>query len=214
MRVNMEEGATTNILSIDIGVTNMGIVQVEKTGNTRPRLVSGRKVDITDNGGCNSKSCKLGHTGAMTDWVDHLLLYDIALQTAWVAADIVLIERQPPLGFRDCEQLLFRAFRQNARLVSPRSVHAHFNMGSLCYEHRKAAACHIASRRFAGDGAWDAIVAAAGRVHDVADAALMALWLLERDKELVARHRTPASAIERAQFARMDAYACKRKRPG
>ena len=189
------------------------LIDQRGTWADKSRLVSGRKVDITGNEGCNSKSCKLGHTGVMTDWVDHLLLYDIALQVAWAAADRVLIEREPPLGFRDCEQLLFRAFRQNARLVSPRSVHAHFNMGSLCYEHRKTAACHIGSRRFAGNGAWDAIVAAAGRVHDVADAALMALWLLERDKELVARHRRPASAIERAQFGRMDAYACKRKRP-
>jgi hypothetical protein len=208
----MGEGVRTRILSIDIGVMNMGIVEVEKRGNSRPILLSGRKVDITDNGGCNGKHCELGHTGAMTDWVDHLLLYDVALQVASVAADIVLIERQPPLGFRDCEQLLFRAFRKNARLVSPRSVHAHFNMGSLCYEDRKAVSCHITNCRFGGDLAWDAIVASAGRVHDVADAALMALWLLERDNGLVARHRRPVSATERAQFARMDMYACKRKR--
>ena len=111
--------ARTHILSINIGVMNMGIVEVEKKGNSRPRLLSGGKVDITDNGGCNGKSCELGHTNAMTDWVDHLLMYVIALQTAWAAAawaaaDTVLIERQPPLGFRDCEQLLFRAFRKKA----------------------------------------------------------------------------------------------------
>lgn len=208
----MGEGARTRILSIDVGVVNMGIVEVEREGNGRPRLLSARKVDITDNGGCSRKSCGLGHTGAMADWVDHLLLYDVALQVAWVAADIVLIERQPPLGFRDCEQLLFHAFRKTARLVCPRSVHAHFNMGSLCYEHRKTAACHITARRFRGDEAWDTVVTTTERVHDVADAILMALWLLERDSELIARHRRPASVTERAQFARMDMYSCKRKR--
>jgi|TARA_B100000497_G_C7562337_1_gene339175 hypothetical protein len=38
----MGEGARTRILSIDVGVVNMGIVEVEREGNGRPRLLSAR----------------------------------------------------------------------------------------------------------------------------------------------------------------------------
>ena len=44
-------GVTTRVLCIDIGVHNMGVAELEREGSSPPRFLSGRKIDITDNGG-------------------------------------------------------------------------------------------------------------------------------------------------------------------
>jgi hypothetical protein len=41
------------------------------------------------------------------------------------------------MGLKDIEQLLFKAFRSKAILVSPNSMHAHFGLPSGDYDLRK-----------------------------------------------------------------------------
>lgn len=197
---------TTRVLCIDVGVKNMGIVELERSGSCPPRLLSARKVDITNNGGCQRKKCRLGHTGAMVDWVAHLLLFDEELKRSGKLANLVLIERQPPMGFRDCEQLLFAEFRDKAKLVYPRSVHAHFKIGALTYEERKLAVCRIATHRFGGSFAWDMVAGKEERLHDVADAIIIGIWMFETDSEMLKRHRRAPTGQEITTMAGMEKH--------
>ena len=204
-------GVTSRVLCIDIGVHNMGVAELEREGSSPPRFLSGRKIDITDNGGCRGEDCDLGHTGAMADWVAHLVRYDKDFRAASDQADLILIERQPPCGFRDCEQLLFSIFRTKAVLVHPRSLHAHFKIGSLSYEERKVAACRISNWRFRDSKVWQAMLASHARQHDVADAALMGLWAFERRRDLIERHRPTVPRVEALAGEWMEGRALKRR---
>lgn len=195
------------VVAIDIGVINMGVVELERVGAGAPCLLSCRRLDITANGNCCRTACPLGHTGAMADWIQHLLTYDNEFTDACARASVVLIERQPPLGFRDCEQLLFSALREKAVLVQPRSVHSQFMIGSLTYDERKDAACRIVNSRFSECQAWATFK---GRSHDVADAVLIALWGFEKHPELVKVHKPPPSIDELVSFDAIEQYRCKR----
>ena len=139
--------------------------------------------------------------------VQHLLVYDKEFIAACERASFILIERQPPLGFRDCEQLLFSALRSKALLVQPRSVHCQFRIGSLTYEERKQAACRIVDHRYGACKVWCDLD---GRSHDAADAILIALWGFEKHPPLVALHKPIPSTQELHNFETLERYRCKR----
>lgn len=74
------------------------------------------------------KDCKLHHSNELSDRVDHFIQeYKNQLE----ACDIVFIERQPINGHTDIEQLLFKAFRSKAELVSPNAMHKTFGINGM-----------------------------------------------------------------------------------
>ena len=71
--------------------------------------------------------CKLYHTRALSDRLDHFFAYyGYMLDIAWK----IFIEQQPPGGLTDVEQLIFKKYRDKSILVNPNSMHKYFNMGS------------------------------------------------------------------------------------
>lgn len=161
------------LLSIDVGLVNLGMALVEAT-HEGLRCHLAERVDITEfrcrhDGGCR---CPLHHEAVPVDWVAHLF---VSHERAFTQADVVLIERQPPGGFRCVEQLLYQACREKAVLVHPRSFQAHFGVGGLEYDERKRHLVYTARRLYRGSEVAAAALAAQ-RAHDVADALLFAAY--------------------------------------
>lgn len=171
------------VVCIDPGIHNMGVAYLSIALGTGA-VVCSRAVreDITTFD-CGRGGCPLGHSATMVDWVDHFLhRHSVALGEA----DVVIIERQPPHGFRCCEQLLFKAVRGKARLLHPASLHACFCVRSLDYDQRKARMVQIAREHFGGNE-MVAEALAAPRAHDIADAMLMGLHFARSEEVLLRR---------------------------
>lgn len=162
-----------HIICVDPGITNLGLVSMKITGHRRMHFCWAERVDITE-WGCGGTLCRLQHKATSADWIAHLMQ---RYTVAFGKADVVLIERQPPGGFRDIEQLIFNHTREKARLVMPQSMHAFFHMQGLDYEQRKIHLVRVCSRVFAADGVNKGhdemertLLRLSDRAHDVADA--------------------------------------------
>lgn len=167
-----------NILSIDIGLKNLAMVQFFWNGKPRsfPHLMSFHRVDLTllPHKKVPFSECTIPHTREMADMVAHFIQEYHSL-FEW--ADKVLIERQPPGGLVEIHSLLLFKYRSKSQLVSPNSVHAHFTMNQLDYEERKVRSLLIARHRHPG-----VIPETDERWHDVSDAILFAHWWCSHQK--------------------------------
>lgn len=103
----------------------------------------------------------------------------------------IFIERQPPMGMRDIEQLLYVALGGGGRVsfIAPNALHAYFRMGArhgwAWYEDRKSRSEAIAGRYVSANGSEDAKAQwqwLGERRHDVADATLMAIFVHEQKR--------------------------------
>ena len=193
------------IVAIDVGICNVGVAVVQKRGSEMPQIVHFRRIDLRKFGGCTKHDCNLGHSATMADWVSHLVQRDDDFQKWTARADVILIERQPPCGLRDCEQLLFAAYRRKAVLIYPRSIHKHFNMGSLHYEQRKIRAVQIILSR------QPYLQLPIDRAHDIADAALMAFFYFETNTILLLKHRYPPTIRVQSRLCYMESKRCVRR---
>jgi hypothetical protein len=147
-----------NVLAIDIGYHNMGLV-IAECGNG-PKIVVKyiKKVSLED--------YKYIQTNDIVDLVplmvdDHRDIFN--------SADTILIERQPPVGFTNIEVLLHYMFKDKVVLVSPVSMHTHFGMRHLNYEERKERTVSLAEKYTEIDIPYE-------RKHDIADAICMLLY--------------------------------------
>lgn len=132
------------ILVLDIGVIHLGLLIAEVSEDfSRHDILFVDLINITHfkHSTISSEECTLYHTRNFADWVDHFLQENRAF---FDAADLILIEKQPPQGFVVVEQLIFGKFRAKTQLINPRQVHAYLNFTHLDYEKRKEFACKIA----------------------------------------------------------------------
>lgn len=161
---------TMRIISIDIGILNLGIVFATLCAD-RIHVSRAERHDITRHihRRVHGLECKLHHTLHPVDYVSHLVQeYDDEFRQA----DTILLERQPPQGLKDVEALLYHYFRDKAVLIDPRSMHRHFGIGKLSYDQRKERNEHLASFWLDGQVGWDN----QERKHDMADALCMILY--------------------------------------
>jgi hypothetical protein len=159
------------VVAIDVGLQNLALAECEVTDYNEVELLWAGLDDITDFQ-CSGTGCLLPHEPIEADWVAHLHRRHAE---RFARADVVLVERQPPQGFRGVEQLLVFLERSKARLVQPRTLHAAFGVGGMSYELRKEALVRETRRRFAAQPlALEALEVA--RNHDLADAMMMAVW--------------------------------------
>lgn len=168
---------TTRVVSIDVGIHNMGVCEMEIGGDGTLRFIWADRIDITRHG-CRgvADGCTLHHSNMMVDWVGHLVK---RLRCRTDRCDVVLVERQPPLGFRCCEQLLCAAYRDKVVLVQPRALHSFFYVGSMDYDTRKQRMVEVALHRLRGmegGAAGLACLSTQSRAHDIADSILMVIW--------------------------------------
>tara|TARA_R110002073_G_scaffold123085_4_gene266428 strand:- start:432 stop:989 length:558 start_codon:yes stop_codon:yes gene_type:complete len=156
--------------AIDVGYKNMGLIQMEVPGWT-PTFM--KKIDISriPHNCVQMCNCKIPHTNETADHVAHFIQeYRDLLDKS----DIILIERQPPLGLTNIEAILFFVFRDKMKLISPNSVHYHFGFGHLDYEHRKERVVNIASKYIT--------LPDIERKHDIADAFCMILFEVQKEQ--------------------------------
>lgn len=128
------------IVSIDVGHTNLGISFCSITRDFKLReIIWFDKIDISQHVHLDEESklnCKLGHTKTPTDFLLHIFYLHHEL---FLAASYILVERQPPTGMKDIEQLFYFNFRDKVILIAPNSVHCFmgWNNLNLDYEQRK-----------------------------------------------------------------------------
>ena len=178
------------VLSIDVGITNLGYVFAEitfpdlvvkyrktlldqnkeyRTGTQDIRIISCNRVDITRvrHNLVQRCNCTLHHDNCIPDYLDHF----IQEHPMFEQCDVLLIERQPPVGITNVQDLLFTRFRDKVLLISPNSVHKYFDLSSD-YSDRKINSERIASTFLSGFNNFTEN----HRKHDISDALLMILY--------------------------------------
>lgn len=151
------------ILSIDIGIVNLGYVLADintninleehfndgkfskliiKLNKNRKELFSDGikqillnnivinecdRVDITNvkHSFVPRHICKLHHDFCIPDYLDHFVQEK---RSMFESAEIILLERQPPTGITNVQDLLFSRFRDKVFLVSPNTIHRYFGL--------------------------------------------------------------------------------------
>ena len=154
------------ILSIDIGIINLGYVYAEI--GEQLNVIECNKIDITKMrhnivSHCN---CKLHHDNCMPDYIDHFIQEHHNL---FENSDLILIERQPPVGITNVQDLIFSKFRNKVKLVSPNTIHKFFKMTKGDYDLRKIESLNL-SFEFLNDFKTFQFHE---RKHDMSDAMLM-----------------------------------------
>jgi len=183
------------VLSIDIGIINLGYVYSELIFPIIPqtskyknlllnenylvnkdsvkqniKIIDCNKIDITQmkHSKVCIKFCKLHHDSCIPDYLDHFIQ---EYQDYFEQCDILILERQPPVGITNVQDLLFSKFRNKVILISPNSVHKYFSLNKD-YSVRKEESESIAREYLVDFGKWEQH----NRKHDMSDALLMILY--------------------------------------
>ena len=197
------------VLSIDIGITNLGYVFADLNFNTNLNIIKNNiildrtdyisilkcdRVDITivKHNKTSLCNCKLHHENCIPDYLDHFIQeHDDIFETA----EIILIERQPPVGITNVQDLLFTKFRSKVKLISPSSVHKFFNM-SREYLIRKEQSEDISMKYlyFLNNFMNNT------RKHDMSDAMLMILYYYKIKNEEIIKNTKSNLIIDFEKF--------------
>lgn len=195
---------TLKVLSIDIGIKNLGYVYSrldfyppEPDSRYKANLVNNnyvlnkhqnqKYIEILD---CNRVDitriqhnkipfceCTLHHERCIPDYLDHF----IQETTYFQECDVLLLERQPPVGITNVQDLLFKQFRNKVILIHPASVHAYFDLPSCEYELRKAKSEMLSNTYLKNEHNFLNNV----RRHDISDAMLITLYFYKTKMEKV-----------------------------
>jgi hypothetical protein len=205
------------VLSIDIGISNLGycygimdfnffeqskyknLKQNEnysfEQANKNITIIECNRVDITKvkHSRVCRKNCTLHHENCIPDYLDHFIQEH---QYFFEECDVLLLERQPPVGITNVQDLLFTKFRHKVCLVSPNSVHKYFGLPSY-YSSRKIVSESIAVQFLSN---FENFISNS-RKHDISDALLMILYYykLELDKT-IKNTKFEKEAIDFEQF--------------
>lgn len=165
-----------NILSIDVGLYHFGYTYIRANDDyTLNKIIDCDLVDITS--ACKDKFCVLYHDACISDYMSHFFKnYNEML----LESNIILVEQQPPLGFIAIQELIRYKYREKTIMVSPSSVHAHFNIGFLDYNQRK-----IQTEKYAMGYMSDIKnFVFQNRRHDIADSFCQLMFYLEVQNKL------------------------------
>ena len=196
-----------NVLSIDIGISNLGFVWGNITFDpedyTKERnyykkniinylldkSIFQRNIQIMDCNRINITNvkhnkvklcdCTLRHDSCIPDYLDHFIQEHMNM---FDDSDIILLERQPPAGITNVQDLLFTRFRDKVLLVSPNSVHKYFNM-SKDYDTRKIESEQISSLFLCTFRGFIKNM----RKHDISDSLLMIIYYYHTRFEEISR---------------------------
>ena len=129
------------IVGIDVGVQNLAMAVGSCSASyTNLTITAVERVNLMST--CTVTGCTLHHTGMASDRVAHFLQ---ARAAVFAEADTVVIERQPPGGLRDVEQVLVTRLRDKAVVMAPQTMHVAIGSNGLPYAERKVAAIARAS---------------------------------------------------------------------
>lgn len=172
------------VLSIDIGIKHLGISVCFVTPEYELKEVGWvTLIDIQEfKHGVNldHRNCPHPHTKCFADWMNHVFEEEKEL---FEEADVILLERQPPMGLVGIEQLIYFKYRKKCVLISPNSMHKFLGIRHLDYEQRKVKTMEIAEREFMHERAKERYEVY-DRKHDIADSICMVLfWLSYKHEE-------------------------------
>jgi len=145
------------ITSIDIGHTNMAILQAEITyktstvDKTLTKILMVNTIDLKDTG--ETEMYK-----KMKKFIDN---YTEIFNTS----KYILIERQPIQGLTSIQEIIAYQFPDKVKLISPRSMHCYFGINHYPYETRKEKTIEIADKYLNEFSEYQN-----SRKHDLADA--------------------------------------------
>lgn len=192
IKIKIKVMDSIKILSIDIGIVNLGYIYCEinlnvplphqtkyknllfnksynETIQQNIKIIECNKINITHmkHNRVPYHLCKLHHDNCIPDYIDHFIQETSHFENC----DIILLERQPPVGITNVQDLIFKLFREKSVLISPNAVHKYFNLNNE-YTIRKTESEKIASSyltnftKFTNND----------RKHDMSDALLMVLY--------------------------------------
>ena len=171
------------LLSIDVGILNLGLSVIEYNDQFEFEKILGIELlNITDfYHPPTITTCKLNHSKSFADWMDHIFYY---YNSIFSTVDMIIIERQPPTGLVAIEQLIFSKFRNKSELISPNSMHKHFNINYLTYDNRKLSTENI-SRKYLMSS--EPIIYSQfenmERKHDISDSICQAIYWLDKKRK-------------------------------
>jgi len=204
------------ILSIDIGILNLGYVysKLRIEGNihgnipgnklkkeyydvnniTGIEIISCDRIDITNFKHSKVKfcDCLLHHDYCIPDYLDHFIQ---EYSEMFDQADLILIERQPPVGITNVQDLLFSRFRNKVELVSPNRIHKFFGMSKDYFE-RKNESERIAEKYLNNFNKYNNNI----RKHDISDAMLMIIWYYSTNIKTIPTNQVSTTDFEQFRF--------------
>ena len=167
------------VLSIDIGILNLGISVglIDKEFNLK-EITYVDLIDITKythEKQLHNVECNLYHTKSIADWMEHIFHEHSPI---FEEANYILVERQPPQGLVAVEQIIYYRWRNKCHLISPSSMHKHYNIGHYEYEKRKEQTMYIAENNYEWHTRAKDNYSLYNRKHDISDSiCLMGFWL-------------------------------------
>ena len=199
------------ILAIDVGIINLGYVYAELVieepadGSKYKNLLLNsiynedqftKKCKVID---CNRIDirkikhrkvpfcvCKLHHDNCVPDYLDHF----IQELPHFNECDILIIERQPPMGIMNVQDLLFKLFRDKVLLISPNSMHKYFKLSSD-YNERKKQSEKLSLDYLIDFENFNKQI----RRHDISDAMLMIIYYYKISLDDIIKNTTKVNVI-------------------
>lgn len=171
------------ILSIDIGLHHLGLIGAVIQPAPGSKLINIDLCELIDIKGLSEfcvfgKDCTLHHSLCIADYMAHFFkLYETKLDEA----EIILIEQQPPMGLIAVQELIVFQYRDKIKMISPTSVHKHFNITGSSYELRKKFTINYANRYLEEFQTYKNMT----RKHDVGDAVCILLYYLQTSRRAV-----------------------------
>ncbi len=175
------------ITSIDVGIIHFGLTMVEVDDKyQRKSIIFCKLIDMTcmRHNMVSKECCKLHHDNCSADWITHLVQ---EYPKPFYDSEIILIERQPPQGHKDIEQLVTLLFRDKIKIMSPNTMHAYFGIGHLDYDGRKDAVEKIVFTKMKGMLNKNKVVndylKSLYRKHDLCDAFCIMIYYTDKEME-------------------------------
>lgn len=154
----------TNLVSVDIGYSNMALVEL--TTDFKDFTVNNiHKINLSN----------FNETEVYLSMIKFISEY----KNLFNNADLILIERQPPQGLTNIQDILAYNFSSKVKLICPRSMHKHFSISKLEYNLRKQHTVKITSKYLKNFLVFEN----ESRKHDIADAFCLALYYIEKNKK-------------------------------
>ena len=171
----MEKNILLKILSIDIGIINLGYVFAQGLNVIECNRIDITKVKHNKVSYCN---CNLHHEFCIPDYLDHFIQEHANI---FETSDIILIERQPPVGITNVQDLIFTKFRNKVKLVSPNTIHKFFKMTKCDYDIRKIESLQIAHEYLEQFTSFQNNE----RKHDISDAMLLIIHYFKTNSNTI-----------------------------
>lgn len=136
------------ITSIDVGLIHLGLVSAHY--NEKKHKITKIKhcelINLTKMATyCKRNKCP--YRDKKSKSVSHYLWHMFKkYKPLFGMSNIILLERQPHVGFTNVEQIFQYQFPDKSILINPRSMHKFLKIGDLDYEERKEATTKIANK--------------------------------------------------------------------